>query len=244
MCRLLAFSAIEATTIPAFVGPNIAEFIELSNIHHDAWGLAIDNGVGTNLVKTAETASKSETFAEMIGVQAGIGGLLHFRWASPGLPVTDQNAHPFSYKEISFIHNGALSPYDTLQSLVSSDFLEIRKGQTDSELFFLYLLTEIEKDDFLSGVTRAIKNIKENFKYSSINSMIMNPDYLVVISEHDPENKPSWADAIYYELRYRLDQSGFTVASSGWPQEGWELIPNHQILVFNRKTLQLEKINL
>lgn len=244
MCRLLAFSAKEPTTLPKFVGNDFERFTELSFIHNDAWGLAVDTGARTELVKTAETAAKSESFSELVKKQSGLAGLLHFRWASPGLPVTDQNAHPFSYNEISFIHNGALSPYDTLQSLVSSDFLEIRKGQTDSELFFLYLLTEIEKDDFLSGVTRAIKNIKENFKYSSINSMIMNPDYLVVISEHDPENKPSWADEIYYELRYRLDESGFTVASSGWPQEGWELIPNHQILIFNRKTLQLEKINL
>jgi hypothetical protein len=74
--------------------------------------------------------------------------------------------------------------------------------------------------------------------------MIINADYLIVTSEHDPLNKPSWADEIYYELRYRLDDTGIAVASSGWDQEGWMLMKNHQMLIVDRKTLQAELIDL
>lgn len=244
MCRLLAFSSKHSTTIPEFVGSEFADFVELSNVHHDAWGLAIDKGAETSLVKLAETASNSESFAVNINQQIGFGGLLHFRWASPGLPVTDQNAHPFSHNGVSFIHNGALSPYDALEQLVSPELMTLRKGQTDSELFFLYLLTKIDKLGFQEGVLSAISEIKSNFEYSSINSMVMNSDYLIVVSEHDPVNKPSWADDYYYELRYRVDESGIAVASSGWPQEGWNLIGNHRVLIVDRKNLDLKTIDL
>ena len=244
MCRLLGFAAYNSTTIPEFVGGKFEEFLKLSNVHHDAWGLAIDDGANTSLIKAAETASTSINFSQVINSNSGLGGLLHFRWASPGLPVSEQNAHPFNYLDISFIHNGALSPYDALEQLVAPKFKALRVGQTDSELFFLYLLSETEVSGFKDGVIKAIKNIKANFKYSSINSMVMNNDYLIVISEHDPMNKPSWADAYYYELRYRIDESGIAVASSGWPQDGWNLIDNHQMMIVNRKTMQLEVINL
>lgn len=244
MCRLLAFTSHNTTTIPEFVGREFGEFLKLSKVHHDAWGIAIDDGTNTALIKAAETASASDHFSQTINAKSGLGGLLHFRWASPGLPVSDQNAHPFNYRDISFIHNGALSPYDALEQLVAPEFKKLRVGQTDSELFFLYLLGEIEVSGFKDGVIKAIRNVKANFKYSSINSMVMNKDYLIIVSEHDPINKPSWADAYYYELRYRLDDSGIAVASSGWPQEGWNLIANHQIVIVNRNTLQLEVINL
>lgn len=74
--------------------------------------------------------------------------------------------------------------------------------------------------------------------------MIMNSEFLIVTSEHDPENKPSWADDIYYELRYRLDDEGLAVASSGWDQNGWTLLENHQMLILNRSTLEIQLINL
>ena len=74
--------------------------------------------------------------------------------------------------------------------------------------------------------------------------MVMNSDFFIVISEHDPANKPQWADEVYYEIRYRLDENGFAVASSGWDQTGWQLIENHKVLILNRKSLELELISL
>lgn len=244
MCRLLGYSSPNPTNIPNFIGPEFSAFIELSKVHHDSWGLAIDTGKETKVIKQAETAAASDAFATTVNQSSGIGGLLHFRWASPGLPVNDQNAHPFSHQGISFIHNGALSPYDALENQVEPQYIALRQGQTDSELFFLYLLTEISTKGFRAGVLDAIKDIKSNFKYSSINCMVMNSDYLIVVSEHDPVNKPQWADEVYYEIRYRLDENGFAVASSGWDQSEWTLIENHRILILNRKSMELELISL
>lgn len=244
MCRLMAFSSKNRTSLPSFMGDSFQQFVELSKVHHDSWGLALVDQGEAQLTKKAETAANSIDFAKTLSTTNATGGLLHFRWASPGLPVTEQNAHPFTYGDISFIHNGALSPYDAVKSLVASKFAQLQKGDTDSEQFFLYLLTEIDQHGFVNGVKKAITNIKANFKYSSINSMIINSDYLIVTSEHDPANKPAWADEIYYELRYRLDEHGIAVASSGWDQSEWNLLQNHQMLILNRSTFEFELISL
>ena len=226
------------------MGDAFQEFVNLSKVHHDSWGIALVDQGEAQLTKKAETAANSNDFSKTLASSAATGGLLHFRWASPGLPVTDMNAHPFTYQDISFIHNGALSPYDAVKSLVSPKYAALQKGDTDSEQFFLYLLTEIDQLGFVNGVKKAISTIKSDFKYSSINSMIMNSDYLIVTSEHDPANKPDWADEIYYELRYRLDENGIAVASSGWDQSGWNLLQNHQMLIVNRSTFETELISL
>lgn len=244
MCRLMAYSSKNQTTLPDFMGEAFQQFVELSKVHHDSWGLALVDQGSARLTKKAETAATSSDFSETLWASPATGGLLHFRWASPGLPVTEQNAHPFIHQDISFIHNGALSPYDAVKSLVAPKYAALQKGDTDSEQFFLYLLTEIDQLGFVAGVKKAITTIKADFNYSSINSMVMNSEYLIITSEHDPANKPSWADEIYYELRYRLDHDGIAVASSGWNQSGWNLLQNHQMLIVNRSTFETELINL
>lgn len=244
MCRLLGYVANSPTTILDFAGPEFQEFVKLSEIHKDSWGLCQVEANEARLMKSAETASSSETFSEMARESTASGGLLHFRWASPGIEVNDLNAHPFSYEDMAFIHNGALSPYDALLPEISADLLPLRKGSGDSELFFLFALSKIKESGFVPGVLEAIRSIKSSYNYSSINSMFLNTDFLVVISEHHPDNRPSWTEPNYYEVRYRLDQSGCIVASSGWTQDGWTLMPNHSALIVDRQTMKSELISL
>ena len=237
MCRLMAYSSKTPVNLPEFMGQGFSDFLKLSEVHNDSWGLALANPDSATVIKEVASAAFSARFSEVISNQSAPGALLHFRWASPGLGVTHENAHPFSFEDIAFIHNGALSPYEAVKSLIAPEFESLREGDTDSELFFLYLLTEIKSNGFVDGVVKGIENLKQNFEYSSINSMIINSDYLIVVSEHDPLNKPSWTDDLYYQLRYRIDENGVAVASSGWDQSGWILMENHSILIVNRHDL-------
>ena len=66
--------------------------------------------------------------------------MAHIRAASPGLPVTQLNCHPFSWGSLSFMHNGTVGGFLRIkQRLVSeleeSTFLEL-EGSTDSEHTF------------------------------------------------------------------------------------------------------------
>lgn len=233
MCRLLGYVATQERSIPQIVGGNFEQFLQLSEIHKDGWGIARVNGGGATVEKTAETARNSEGFAKEID-QVSKSGLLHFRWATPGLGINESNSHPFTYGEIAFIHNGALKPYDSLLEHIPEHLRKLRSGTTDSELFFLFTYSKIEEFGLVEGVREAIRDIKTNFTYSSLNAMILSPEYLVVVCENNPENRPEWATDEYYQLRYRKNSDGFVVASSGWDQSDWDVIPNHSILVFNR----------
>ncbi|MFM8752845.1 MAG: hypothetical protein ACKOEB_06600 [Actinomycetota bacterium] len=69
-------------------------------------------------------------------------------------------------------------------------------------------------------------------------------DSWVIHRKNAPPYQISWADDVYYEIRYRLDENGLAVASSGWDQSGWTLLGNHQMLIFNRNNHEIELINL
>ena len=235
MCRLMAYVSRTPTTLPEFVGNDFSEFLELSRIHKDGWGLAYSEGSTTQVAKKALAAADDDYFSETLSNSKTESGLLHFRWATPGLAIDENNSHPFVHNDISLIHNGSIIPYDSLLPLISPKFLALRKGTTDSELYFFFLLTNIDELGLEAGVKSTIETLRRNFSYTSINSMIMTPDQLFILSEHDPEKKPDWADEFYYELRYRINKDGIAVASSGWNQDGWELLPNHSLLIFDRR---------
>lgn len=244
MCRLLGYVSKEPTSIEAFSGSYFSDFVKLSQVHKDSWGLSLIDDEKKDLYKSVESAAASNRFIELAREEKAKGALLHFRWASPGITVNEENAHPFSFKDMAFIHNGALQPYDALVEAINPDFLKLRTGTGDSELFFLYALTKIEQLGFKEGVLACIRSIKSNYKYSSINSMFLNSDFLIVVSEHDPNNRPSWTEPNYYEVRYRLDQNGCLVASSGWDQSDWTLMPNHSALIVERKSMKGELLSL
>ena len=49
-------------------------------------------------------------------------------------------------------------------------------------------------------------------------------------------------DTDYYELRYKKVPSGVIVASSGWDQGDWILIPNDSLLIFDRLQQNVSEI--
>ena len=236
----MAVTSLNLSSLPAIIGPGFESFIKLSSKHKDSWGLAIDSGGQTVTSHEVAPAFQSLKFSHLISDQMGYGGLLHFRWASPGLAIQPENAHPFTYEDFSFIHNGAISPYDALEGLIPDRLLLKRQGSTDSELLFYFLINKVEELGFSEGVLLALRSIIKGYQYSSLNLMIMNQKELIVVSEYDPENKPDWAPDGYYEIRYRSENSSFAIASSGWLQDGWELLPNHHMLIVNRENLSYE----
>lgn len=219
-------------------GSGFKDFVALSSVHCDGWGVAtIDHDEErAHLVRAAEMAHTSSQFDSAIANSNSDGGLLHLRWATAGLPVSENNSHPFVYEDFTFIHNGAIYPPDALDEFIDTDFSWMITGDTDSERYFYLLMTEIKAHGFVAGVQRAVATVKSKADYSSINAMIMNEDLFIVIAEFDPERRPTFGDPDYYELNYRKDKDGVVVASTGWPQEGWTRLANHNMLIVDRKS--------
>ena len=148
----------------------------------------------------------------------------------------ESNTHPFTYKDITFIHNGSFKPFDVLKPYISDEYLARAEGDTDSELYFLFLLTEIKKHGFLPGIKSALSFIKNNIDHSSANMMIMNKDFFVTAARYNQDRIPDLfkKDVDYYELRYKDVDGAVLVASSGWNQEGWTQLTNDSLLIVDR----------
>ena len=245
MCRLLGYSSNTPTTFSEVVGSNFNQFVKLADDHCDGWGIATTNNHTADLYKEPVAATKSEHFKEQLEKHKSSAALLHLRWATEGMPVNQANTHPFTYQDISFIHNGSITPPTALDPLIDKKYLSLAKGSTDSERYFLYLLTQIEKHGFVDGIKSGISYIKNNCSYSSINMMITNKDYFVAACVYNQDKIPDrFKDSPdYYHLKYTKKDGQVVVASSGWDQEGWLEIPNGSVLVVQAdKSVLVSKI--
>ena len=241
MCRLLAYVSDSDTDFPTVVGQDFAEFVKLSKIHCDGWGITDKSG---EVFKEPTAAADSPDFMDVIKKNKSDGSLLHFRWATSGLPVNKANAHPFHYGQYSFIHNGSIKPTTALDAFIAPRYLQEATGNTDSERYFLWLVQNIEELGLVPGLKAAIKTIKDKTEFSSINAMLLSPNKLVVISEHDNAKRPDFGGEDYYDLHYREDDHAIVVGSSGWNQSGWHAIPNHSMMIIDRHDRSFETVKL
>jgi glutamine amidotransferase len=71
----------------------------------------------------------------------------HVRDATPGMPVSQANCHPFQYCEWLWMHNGFLGQFDKCRrsflSVLSDASFNMIRGNTDSEHAFALFLDEI-----------------------------------------------------------------------------------------------------
>lgn len=244
MCRLMGYVSQSKTSFPSLVGEGFSEFVALSSVHCDGWGLSTVDQAGAHTVveKRVEAAATSDSFEAAVADNAADGALLHLRWATKGLSNSENNTHPFMYGDYSFIHNGSIFPPDAIAPFIDSKFLPLIVGDTDSERYFYLVMTEVEKLGLVEGIRSALSLIKKNGQTTSLNCMLMNREFFITVSEHNVDRKPEWAPNDYYELKYLPSPDGLLFASSGWEQPGWENLENHHMAVVNRSTFEIEVI--
>jgi predicted glutamine amidotransferase len=233
----MGFTAKNSSSFPQILGKDLDNFLELSLEHPDGWGYShLDRGARVaEKYREAIPALQSSRLKEQLATKTD-GSLLHFRWASKGLDVKEKNSHPFSYEDVTFIHNGSFAPFDVLEPYISEKYKSLFEGETDSERYFFYLLTEIDKHGFLDGIQKGLEFIKHNISHSSANMMMMNTEYFVTAVRYNQDRIPAAFsnDHDYYEIRYKIIAGDVIVASSGWDQSSWTLIPNDTLFIVKR----------
>src|ERR1700690_1931428 len=113
MCRVLGYCSRGHVSVADLIGePALRGFTGLSKWHGDGWGIAAQDGGATRITKSPRRASDDPGYQRLTRSPLGDTGLVHLRWATPGLPVEDRNSHPFSYGAFTMAHNGAIHPQD------------------------------------------------------------------------------------------------------------------------------------
>lgn len=239
MCRLMGFTAMREQSIADIAGSHFEEFSLLADRHKDGWGISTDSF----LEKEVTPARQSKEFDKAIH-QSERAALLHFRFASTGINIQESNSHPFMRDGISFIHNGTIKPATTVDEFVAPDLLEQMTGTTDSERYFLAIMTALRTDSLADAVVQTVRKIKSTGNFSSLNAMVLSPDFYIVVAEHDNTRIPKDEPLDYYRLSYNEENDGLVVASSGWDQTGWVEIPNHTMMVVDRSTLHKDFVQI
>jgi len=71
----------------------------------------------------------------------------HVRAASPGMPVTEANVHPFAYDRFMWMHNGVVAGFHQirrrLRESLKDEFYNMIQGTTDSEHAFALFLNHL-----------------------------------------------------------------------------------------------------
>ena len=171
-----------------------------------------------------------------------------------------ENQHPFYANGLSFIHNGDISDANGRNIVTNrsypvnhSVFLSTG-GRSDSAIFFAVILEYIGFGFSLDeAVAQAARELRQAYPKSSYNCMIQSEDQLIALCAAGREKTSPRIVEIYDEygrgeqaadyrvMRYRElrddngDSAGVVVSSSGYKQEGWNVLENDQMIIVSNR---------
>jgi predicted glutamine amidotransferase len=257
MCRLLGYCSRGSSSVAGLLAEDgLRAFTALSDFHSDGWGMAWYTSGGLRLQKSARRAAEEPGYAALVQRELGDLGLVHLRWATPGLGIGYDNSHPFRYGPYAFAHNGAIHPQEHLGRMLPADWEARLDGSTDSERYLLHLMWRLEarRGDMIAAVADTIASIAARYAVNSLNAVLLSPAKLYVIAWHDPDRIPvaeltrrgvaAEVCAGYFHIAYRATPDAVVAASSGWPQPGWTLLPNGSVLTVDRVTLETSVVSV
>ena len=200
------------------------------------------------------SAEHAPEYAKLAHEALGDIGLVHLRWATPGLEISERNTHPFRYGPYLLAHNGAIHPQDRLGEIIPPGWDEKRAGTTDSEFYFLGIMSpaggqrrrpgrgDRRHHRAHRGTVRARQPERDPADPGqAVRDQLARPTKVAEADLRKRGWEGSQDDVLaYLDLRYRITPEAVVVASTGWPQDGWDLLPNRHLLVVDRTTLHRE----
>jgi predicted glutamine amidotransferase len=246
MCRLLGFVSREPVIASEVLEGIYESFINVSQRHKDGWGLAwYDENGHLQLSKKPEAAHASEEYAHVVKRIQTDALLSHVRWATPGFSPCLENTHPFTYHLMAFAHNGAVAPNVRLEAWIAPHLQSEIVGMTDSERYFLALISEIEKAPPIEAFRTILRKMHHHLQSSSLNCLLLTPEALYAVCDFDPNALLAQQDPDYFHVQYQVRPDAIVVGSTGLNQDArWEILKNGQMLVVERGTLNMSIIDV
>ena len=167
MCRLFGFRSVISSQVHRSLMEADNAILHQSNVHSDGWGVAYYVAGAPHLIKSTSAAVECSLFQKVSGIVASETVLAHIRKATQGEHCIT-NTHPFQYGQWVFVHNGNIKNFgdvrDELIQLISPKMSRFILGNTDSEVLFFLLLTQLarrvdlhRKGCSLDDIARAVR---------------------------------------------------------------------------------------
>jgi predicted glutamine amidotransferase len=254
MCRFLAYAAPRPRSIADLVPQHLQEFIAMARKNADGWGMGFyDGDRGPCVLRSLTSAEDDAEFLRRAAEPLGDTGIVHLRSATPPLEVSYANSHPFVHGDLMMAHNGAIFPQERLDRILPPGWRARMGGTTDSERYFLAIVAAMEDGCTpVEAIRRTVRQILEHFNPSCLNAFLVTPDTLYATSWHQEEPYPDeyyrlFTEeelATYFHLRYRLDDDGIVIASTGWGSTDWHTVSAGHVLAVERGALTLTEHDL
>lgn len=185
MCRLLGIVAATPYEFGLVLREAPHSMAILSHEHRDGWGVATHSGArgyAWTVHRSTRAADEDPHFVHEAKTARGRVLVAHVRQKTVG-PLALANTHPFSSAGWVFAHNGTVKDVAFVESRTSPERLAERTGATDSELFFAYLLTQLDEAGLTLDapsertdeiVRRTVFTATERCEFGSLNMLFSN----------------------------------------------------------------------
>ena len=148
MCRLFGFRSVITSQVHRSLVSADNALMHQSEAHPDGWGVAYYVDGYPHVVKSVSRAVSDTLFRRVSGIVSSETVLAHLRRATVG-ELSIINSHPFQYGNWIFGHNGQIPNFDeyrdALLEKVSPKFRRFILGDTDSEVLFYLLISNMAR---------------------------------------------------------------------------------------------------
>ncbi|MEE6250090.1 MAG: class II glutamine amidotransferase [Bdellovibrionota bacterium] len=146
MCRVFGFKSVISSQVHTSLTESENALAIQSKEHPHGWGVAYYVAGAPHLIKNVDSAVESNLFKRVSGVVSSNTVVAHIRKATLGVN-SIVNTHPFQYGPWVFAHNGHIHEFEKykedLLNLVAPNLRRFVLGETDSELIFYVILSEL-----------------------------------------------------------------------------------------------------
>jgi glutamine amidotransferase len=256
MCRLLGIVASEQTHFRFSLREAPRSLAFLSREHPHGWGVAVyETARGWTVQKHPECAAEHALFHSVAADSRGELLIAHVRLRTVGREST-ANTHPFLRERWVFAHNGTITDVAWLREQLSPARRAQLVGETDSELFFAFLLTRFDRaglsDAPASAATDALlretmHEVLARPDFGAINFLLSNGDtlyahrwgrtlYLLERSPRDDvmEVRTSRETGATIETPWSPRRQAVLLASEHITDEPWQAVEERALLRIDR----------
>jgi glutamine amidotransferase len=164
MCRLFGFRSINKEQVHHALLAASNALVVQSEQHGDGWGIAYYQCGIPHLYKGLNCASHDEDFKTIGKLLTTNTVIAHVRRATQG-KISLVNCHPFQYGNWLMAHNGELPKFEGVRNdlldSIADKFLSNIFGTTDSEVYFILFLNQLQKMNLIDEKSPCVKKCAE-----------------------------------------------------------------------------------